>query len=208
MRCSSVIPKANHSFNPPFHNRFISFQEGCCINHVTSTKYARRRLRSAICATMDEGLSRRAVILSTVVMTSSLDWQLSTASADDCKLISSPSGIQFCDGVIGSGETVQEGTLIRAHYTGRLASDMKVFDSSYPRGRPLVFKIGAGEVIKGWDLGILGTDGIPPMKAGGKRRLVIPPELGYGEKGAGRGIIPPNATLIFDVEFLGAPQRK
>lgn len=84
---------------------------------------------------------------------------------------------------------------------------MEVFDSSYPRGSPLLFEIGAGRVIKGWDLGILGTDGIPPMKSGGKRRLVIPPELAYGSRGAGRGVIPPNATLIFDVEFLGLPQR-
>lgn len=72
----------------------------------------------------------------------------------------------------------------------------------------MVFKIGAGEVIKGWDMGILGTEGIPPMKAGGKRRLVIPPEYAYGSRGAGRGLIPPNATLIFDVEYLGEPSRK
>ena len=78
-----------------------------------------------------------------------------------------------------------------------------MFDSSYPRGQPLVFTVGAGQVIRGWDLGILGTEGIPPMKPGGKRRLVIPPELAYGSRGAGGGRIPPNAVLIFDVEYLG-----
>ena len=76
------------------------------------------------------------------------------------------------------------------------------FDSSYDRGRPLSFRVGAGEVIKGWDMGIAGGDGIPPMKAGSRRRLVIPPQLGYGARGAG-GVIPPNATLVFDVQYLG-----
>lgn len=109
----------------------------------------------------------------------------------------------------------------RAHYTGRLASTGAKFDSSYDRGRPLSFKIGVREVIQGWDLGILGTpDGsIPPMKEGGKRRLVIPSgavlligvlvyqhnnvtELAYGERGAGRGLIPGGAVLEFDVELV------
>ena len=67
--------------------------------------------------------------------------------------------------------------------------------------------MGAGEVIKGWDMGILGGDDIPPMKAGGKRRLIIPAALGYGERGAG-GVIPPNATLIFDVEYLGTANAR
>jgi peptidylprolyl isomerase len=72
-------------------------------------------------------------------------------------------------------------------------------------GRPLVFKIGVGQVIRGWDLGIIGSaeEGLPPMRAGGKRTLVIPAELGYGQRGAGGGLIPPGATLVFDVEYLG-----
>lgn len=82
-----------------------------------------------------------------------------------------------------------------------------MFDSSYERGRPLTFRVGVGEVIKGWDQGILGGDGIPPMLAGGKRTLKLPPELGYGMRGAGcKGgscIIPPDSTLLFDVEFIG-----
>lgn len=85
---------------------------------------------------------------------------------------------------------------------------VQVFDSSYDRGRPLAFSIGTGQVIRGWDLGILG-DGksIPPMKPGGKRKLIIPSDLGYGSKGAG-GVIPPNATLYFDVEYLGGLGQK
>ncbi|KAL0323989.1 UNVERIFIED_CONTAM: Peptidyl-prolyl cis-trans isomerase FKBP13, chloroplastic [Sesamum calycinum] len=93
-----------------------------------------------------------------------------------------------------------------AHYVGRLENGT-VFDSSYNRGKPLAFRIGVGEVIKGWDEGILGGEGIPAMLAGGKRKLRIPPELGYGVRGAGcRGgscIIPPNSVLLFDVEFIG-----
>jgi FKBP-type peptidyl-prolyl cis-trans isomerase len=91
----------------------------------------------------------------------------------------------------------------RAHYAGKLESNGQQFDSSYDRGRPLTFKVGAGEVIKGWDLGIAGGNGVPAMKAGGQRRLVIPPQLGYGSRGAGGGRIPPNATLVFDVQYLG-----
>ncbi|KAL6351185.1 hypothetical protein AAG906_031771 [Vitis piasezkii] len=93
-----------------------------------------------------------------------------------------------------------------AHYVGKLESG-KVFDSSYDRGKPLTFRIGVGEVIRGWDQGILGGDGVPPMLAGGKRTLKLPPEFGYGTRGAGcRGgscIIPPDSVLLFDVEFIG-----
>ncbi|GBF90284.1 FKBP-type peptidyl-prolyl cis-trans isomerase [Raphidocelis subcapitata] len=124
-------------------------------------------------------------------------------AADQCELTSSPSGLQFCDLVVGEGKSPVAGALVRAHYTGRLASNGKVFDSSYTRGRPLTFKVGAREVIRGWDLGILGDgEGVPPMKEGGKRLLVIPSDLGYGDRGAG-GVIPPGATLEFEVELLG-----
>ncbi|GAB4820152.1 hypothetical protein N2152v2_007198 [Parachlorella kessleri] len=125
------------------------------------------------------------------------------AAAEPCpQLVTAANGLQYCDVVEGTGDSPAAGSMIRAHYTGRLASNNAVFDSSYERGRPLNFKIGARQVIAGWDQGILGTDGIPPMKEGGKRKLVIPPELAYGDRGVG-GVIPPKATLVFDVELLG-----
>ncbi|PNW72257.1 hypothetical protein CHLRE_16g675550v5 [Chlamydomonas reinhardtii] len=115
-------------------------------------------------------------------------------------LTTSKSGLQWKDVEEGTGAAPVKGSTIRCHYNGRLTNG-KVFDSSYERGRPLSFQIGVGQVIKGWDMGILGAEDIPPMKEGGKRLLVIPPELGYGARGAG-GVIPPNAVLEFDVELL------
>lgn len=123
-----------------------------------------------------------------------------------CELTSTPSGLAFCDKVVGNGPEASQGQLIKAHYVGKLENG-KVFDSSYNRGKPLTFRIGVGEVIKGWDQGILGGDGVPPMLPGGKRTLKLPPQLGYGMRGAGcKGgscIIPPDAVLLFDVEFIG-----
>ena len=94
----------------------------------------------------------------------------------------------------GSGDSAETGMSVSVHYTGKL-EDGTVFDSSIPRGQPFTFTLGAGQVIKGWDLGVEG------MKLGEKRSLVIPPHLGYGIRGAG-ATIPPNATLIFDIELL------
>jgi peptidylprolyl isomerase len=105
-----------------------------------------------------------------------------------------PSGLQYWDNVIGSGATAAPGKMVKVHYTGFLTTGEK-FDSSRDRGEPFSFSLGAGEVIKGWDEGVAG------MKVGGQRQLRIPPSLGYGAAGAG-GAIPPNATLIFDVELL------
>jgi FKBP-type peptidyl-prolyl cis-trans isomerase len=107
-----------------------------------------------------------------------------------------PSGAEYWDLKEGTGATATAGKTVTVHYTGWLAKDGKKFDSSVDRGQPFMFHLGAGEVIKGWDEGVTG------MKVGGKRQLRIPPELGYGTRGAG-GVIPPNATLIFDVELLG-----
>lgn len=109
--------------------------------------------------------------------------------------------LQFEDVKVGEGDVVTGQKIIKADYTGKLASNGKQFDSSKGR-RPLIFKVGAGEVIKGWDIGIVGDgDAIPPMQVGGTRILYIPSKLGYGSRGAG-GVIPPNADLIFEVTLV------
>jgi FKBP-type peptidyl-prolyl cis-trans isomerase len=104
------------------------------------------------------------------------------------------SGLQYWDIVVGTGATAAPGSTVKVHYSGFLTTGEK-FDSSRDRGEPFSFPLGAGQVIKGWDEGVAG------MKVGGQRQLRIPPQLGYGAAGAG-GAIPPNATLIFDVELL------
>ncbi|KAI7841184.1 hypothetical protein COHA_005150 [Chlorella ohadii] len=153
-------------------------------------------------------VDRRALLMAAgAIMASAALQQGQAAQAEECEFKIAASGMQYCDLVEGSGEAPAQGARIRAHYTGRLQSNGVVFDSSYERGRPLIFQIGVGQVIKGWDQGILGAEGIPAMKPGGKRRLVIPSELAYGARGAG-GVIPPNATLVFDVEYLGVQGKR
>jgi len=109
-------------------------------------------------------------------------------------MITTASGLKYEDLTVGSGAEAIAGKTVSVHYTGWLENGTK-FDSSLDRGEPFMFQLGAGEVIAGWDEGVAG------MKVGGKRRLVIPSDLGYGARGAG-GVIPPNATLIFEVELL------
>jgi FKBP-type peptidyl-prolyl cis-trans isomerase len=114
----------------------------------------------------------------------------------DGKEVTTSSGLQYIDLKVGTGATAQAGQTVTVHYSGWLENGKK-FDSSIDRGQPFSFPLGAGRVIKGWDEGVQG------MKVGGRRKLIIPSNLGYGARGAG-AVIPPNATLIFEVELLGA----
>jgi FKBP-type peptidyl-prolyl cis-trans isomerase len=109
--------------------------------------------------------------------------------------VTTASGLKYTDLTLGEGQEARAGQTVTVHYTGWLENGTK-FDSSLDRRSPFNFRLGAGEVIRGWDEGVAG------MKVGGKRKLTIPADLGYGARGAG-GVIPPNATLIFEVELLG-----
>lgn len=111
------------------------------------------------------------------------------------KEVTTSSGLQYIDLQVGTGAAAQAGQTVSVHYSGWLENGKK-FDSSVDRGQPFSFPLGTGRVIKGWDEGVQG------MRVGGKRKLIIPANLGYGARGAG-GAIPPNATLIFEVELLG-----
>jgi peptidylprolyl isomerase len=141
--------------------------------------------------------SRRAVLVGSAAAL--LATPPAFAQAPGSKVTTTPSGLQFTDSVVGTGAAPTTGQTCVMHYTGWLYENGqkgRKFDSSVDRGQPFEFPIGRGRVIKGWD------EGVASMKVGGKRTLIIPPDLGYGARGAG-GVIPPNATLMFDVELLG-----
>ncbi|XP_026660739.1 photosynthetic NDH subunit of lumenal location 4, chloroplastic [Phoenix dactylifera] len=123
-----------------------------------------------------------------------------------CDMSFAKSGLGYCDVAVGTGVQPPRGELINIHYTARFA-DGTVFDSSYKRGRPLTLRIGVGKVLPGLDQGILGGGGVPPMLVGGKRKLLIPPKLGYGPEPvgcfSGDCNIPGNSTLFYDILFVG-----
>lgn len=137
--------------------------------------------------------SYRSSLIAIVVLTLAVG--VGGSMAESNQEVTTPSGLKYVDQTVGTGDVAVAGKNVSVHYTGWLENGKK-FDSSVDRGQPFSFPLGAGRVIKGWDEGVQG------MKVGGKRKLTIPSDLGYGSRGAG-GVIPPNATLIFDVELLG-----
>ncbi|XP_077253453.1 FK506-binding protein 13 [Tasmannia lanceolata] len=175
---------------------------------ISQLKLSQKKLEEGFTLTRRDTIGCLGFYLGAILHADFVNPNPSLASEDaQCATLTvAPSGLEFCDRVVGTGIEATKGQLIKAHYTGKLENG-KVFDSSYGRGKPLTFRVGVGEVIKGWDQGILGGDGIPPMLPGGKRTLKLPPELGYGMRGAGcKGgscIIPPDSVLLFDVEFIG-----
>ena len=140
-------------------------------------------------------LARAAVALAILAVSA----PVGRSDAADNQVTEMPDGLKYTDTKIGDGASAKAGNKVSVNYTGWLynngAKGAK-FDSSLDRGQPFQFTLGAHQVIAGWDEGVAG------MKVGGKRTLIIPPELGYGARGAGGGAIPPNATLIFDVDLL------
>jgi peptidylprolyl isomerase len=145
------------------------------------------------------GFSRRAVITTIALSIASTAVHNTAMSQPAPKPVTTSSGLQIIDTKPGAGASPRQGQTAVVHYTGWLyenGTKGKKFDSSVDRGQPFEFPLGQGRVIKGWD------EGVATMKIGGKRTLIVPPALGYGARGAG-GAIPPNATLMFDVELLG-----
>jgi peptidylprolyl isomerase len=138
--------------------------------------------------------SMKTVVAGTLALLLAVPAYAARDAAKGARTVTSASGLKYIDQVSGKGASPVKGKWVKVHYTGSLENGRK-FDSSLDRNEPFVFLIGMGQVIPGWD------EGVMSMKVGGKRKLIVPAKLGYGSAGAG-GAIPPNATLIFDVELL------
>ncbi len=186
----------------------------CCLFLVVAQITGSRQ--EAIAASLSTSRSSPAAMTTTVEMSAPLEnpmlaAPILVASADtsgstaeenanvseaesELKYTETESGLKYLDVEVGTGATPQSGQTVVVHYTGTLENGTK-FDSSRDRNSPFSFKIGTGQVIRGWD------EGLSTMRVGGQRQLIIPPDLGYGARGAG-GVIPANATLLFDVELL------
>ncbi|MEM6255419.1 MAG: FKBP-type peptidyl-prolyl cis-trans isomerase [Cyanobacteria bacterium P01_D01_bin.156] len=165
----------------------------CCVVALAT----QLRGSEAVAGTLSTDMTDTAQPTLIAQTASDLDPEATTEEATDMSednMIKTDSGLMYEDIEVGTGALPTSGQSVTVHYTGTLENGQK-FDSSRDRNRPFSFTIGVGQVIKGWD------EGVATMRVGGRRKLVIPPDLGYGARGAG-GVIPPNATLIFDVELI------
>jgi peptidylprolyl isomerase len=166
-----------------------------CVNGAPSTPKENKKMRVFQRASVFAALALAASLAGIVFAATSAGFTPAKAQT----VMTTPDGLEIIDLKVGTGASPKTGQTVVVHYTGWLYTDGKKgakFDSSVDRGQPFEFPIGKQQVIAGWD------EGVATMKIGGKRTLIIPPALGYGARGAG-GVIPPNATLIFDVELLG-----
>ncbi|WP_323302784.1 FKBP-type peptidyl-prolyl cis-trans isomerase [Crocosphaera sp. UHCC 0190] len=167
----------------------------CSLLLLLSSVFSSPKQPTAIAATLKGELTENTSQITPETLLSLNITNKELTKMDLENAVETPSGLKYVEVKEGDGASPTKGQTVTVHYTGTLENGKK-FDSSRDRGQPFSFKIGVGQVIKGWD------EGVASMKVGGQRTLIIPADLGYGARGAG-GVIPANATLIFDVELLG-----
>jgi peptidylprolyl isomerase len=186
-------PRPKRSPNAVYIERSAALAAAIGVGFLAIVSYRCRRTRPLRRKSRHMPVTRRVMIA-----TATLAAALPAAAQMQGKVMTTETGLKFIDTTVGTGASPKSGQTCVMHYTGWLfegGTKGRKFDSSVDRGSPFEFPIGMKRVIAGWD------EGVATMKVGGKRTLIIPPQLGYGERGAG-GVIPPNATLIFDVELL------